>query len=114
MDAGLLQAVSPMVMGRSSNTMVVTPAPSGRVCVVSFAHRPHLHRTAGGSHDRQDPPVVVGQRGLVNAAAAVRDVPVRPLGAGRPGQEPLRAKLVKLADRGWLHKRDDGKFTARL
>ncbi|MEU9243494.1 hypothetical protein [Streptomyces sp. NPDC048385] len=28
--------------------------------------------------------------------------------------EPLRAKLVKLADRGWLHKRRDGKFTARL
>ncbi|MFE5584119.1 hypothetical protein [Kitasatospora sp. NPDC056531] len=28
--------------------------------------------------------------------------------------EPLRAKLVKLADRGWLHKRPDGKFTARL
>jgi len=24
--------------------------------------------------------------------------------------EPLRAKLVKLADRGWLHKRGDGKF----
>ncbi|MER8091719.1 hypothetical protein ABTZ57_43750, partial [Streptomyces sp. NPDC094048] len=28
--------------------------------------------------------------------------------------EPLRAKLVKLADRGWLHIRGDGKFTARL
>jgi len=28
--------------------------------------------------------------------------------------EPLRAKLTKLADRGWLHKRPDGKFTARL
>lgn len=28
--------------------------------------------------------------------------------------EPLRAKLVRLADRGWLHKRGDGKFTARL
>jgi len=27
--------------------------------------------------------------------------------------EPLRAKMVKLADRGWLHKRPDGKFTAR-
>ncbi|WP_326597902.1 hypothetical protein [Streptomyces sp. NBC_01803] len=25
--------------------------------------------------------------------------------------EPLRAKLTKLADRGWLHKRGDGKFT---
>ncbi|MFF3128116.1 hypothetical protein ACFVRD_38830 [Streptomyces sp. NPDC057908] len=28
--------------------------------------------------------------------------------------EPLRAKLTKLADRGWLHKRLDGTFTARL
>ncbi|MFD5141630.1 hypothetical protein ACFWMX_36330 [Streptomyces sp. NPDC058378] len=27
--------------------------------------------------------------------------------------EPLRAKMTKLADRGWLHKRPDGKFTAR-
>ncbi|WP_328688324.1 hypothetical protein OHA74_52125 [Streptomyces phaeochromogenes] len=27
--------------------------------------------------------------------------------------EPLRAKLAKLADRGWLHKRGDGRFTAR-
>ncbi|MFB7116328.1 hypothetical protein [Streptomyces sp. NPDC056291] len=27
--------------------------------------------------------------------------------------EPLRGKLTKLADRGWLHKRPDGKFTAR-
>ncbi|WP_225900730.1 hypothetical protein [Streptomyces sp. RLB3-17] len=27
--------------------------------------------------------------------------------------EPLRGKLTKLADRGWLHKRPDGKFTVR-
>ncbi|WP_241672348.1 hypothetical protein [Streptomyces sp. IB2014 016-6] len=27
--------------------------------------------------------------------------------------EPLRGKLTKLAGRGWLHKRPDGKFTAR-
>ncbi|MCX4399473.1 hypothetical protein OOK39_44585 [Streptomyces sp. NBC_00264] len=27
--------------------------------------------------------------------------------------EPLRAKLTKLADRGWLHKRPDGKYTTR-
>ncbi|WP_240119242.1 hypothetical protein [Streptomyces sp. MUM 2J] len=30
---------------------------------------------------------------------------------GKP--EPLRGKLTKLADRGWLHKRPDGKFTTR-
>jgi hypothetical protein len=28
--------------------------------------------------------------------------------------EPLRAKLVKLVDCGWLHKRGDGKVAARL
>ncbi|WUH42905.1 hypothetical protein OHA71_49120 [Streptomyces sp. NBC_00444] len=27
--------------------------------------------------------------------------------------EPLRAKMTKRADRGWLHKRPDGRFTAR-
>lgn len=27
--------------------------------------------------------------------------------------EPLRGKLTKLADRGWLHKRPDGRFTVR-
>ena len=35
-------------------------------------------------------------------------------GSVRGKLEPLRAKLVKLADRGWLHKRGDGRFTARL
>lgn len=28
--------------------------------------------------------------------------------------EPLRAKMTKLADRGWLYKRGDERFTARL
>ncbi|MET9909557.1 hypothetical protein ABZZ74_22610 [Streptomyces sp. NPDC006476] len=27
--------------------------------------------------------------------------------------EPLRAKMTKLADRGWLHKRPDGRFATR-
>lgn len=27
--------------------------------------------------------------------------------------EPLRAKMTKLADRGWLHKRPDGRFSTR-
>ncbi|MEV7526725.1 hypothetical protein AB0O21_39920, partial [Streptomyces sp. NPDC091371] len=27
--------------------------------------------------------------------------------------EPLRGRLTKLADRGWLHKLPDGKFTTR-
>ncbi|WP_329272021.1 hypothetical protein [Streptomyces pseudovenezuelae] len=28
-------------------------------------------------------------------------------------QEPLRTKMTKFADRGWLHKRPDGHFAAR-
>ncbi|MEU9624352.1 hypothetical protein ACIODT_38575 [Streptomyces sp. NPDC088251] len=28
--------------------------------------------------------------------------------------EPLRAKLVRLTDRGWLRKLPDGRFTTRL
>lgn len=28
--------------------------------------------------------------------------------------EPLRSKLVRLADRGWLRKLPDGRFTTRL
>ncbi|MGD3112592.1 hypothetical protein [Streptomyces sp. YGL11-2] len=27
--------------------------------------------------------------------------------------EPLRRKMTKFANRGWLHKRPDGRFTAR-
>ncbi|MFE6756098.1 hypothetical protein ACFVDQ_21255 [Streptomyces sp. NPDC057684] len=33
--------------------------------------------------------------------------------SGRGKLESLRAKMTKLADRGWLHKRPDGQFTAR-
>lgn len=47
-------------------------------------------------------------------------LPVRRLASGwawtrrlRGRLEPLRAKMTKLADRGWLHKRPDGRFTAR-
>ncbi|MER5689810.1 hypothetical protein [Streptomyces sp. NPDC002205] len=38
-----------------------------------LAHRPDLHRAAGGPHDRKDPAVVTGQRGLVASLTAVRD-----------------------------------------
>ena len=33
--------------------------------------------------------------------------------AGRGKLEPLRAKMTKVADRGWLAKRPDDRFTAR-
>ncbi|MFH8829022.1 hypothetical protein [Streptomyces lincolnensis] len=50
------------------------------------------------------------------AGRAARLVPDRAPGldTGVRGKlEPLRGKLTKPADRGWLHKRPDGRFTAR-
>ncbi|MFF3503332.1 hypothetical protein [Streptomyces sp. NPDC003247] len=55
-------------------------------------------------------------------AAAVTPTPARVTLVGeelgfevavRGKLEPLRAKMTKLAHRGWLHKRGDGRFTAR-
>ncbi|MFF4756863.1 hypothetical protein ACWD5R_44390 [Streptomyces sp. NPDC002514] len=61
------------------------------------------------------------RRILAIVRAAGGPVQVRTVGeelgleAGVRGKlEPLRAKMTRLADRGWLHKRPDGKFTARL
>lgn len=59
------------------------------------------------------------QRMLSIVAAADGPVMVKDVGAelgidttitGR--LEPLRRKLTKMSDRGWLHKRPDGKFTS--
>jgi hypothetical protein len=57
---------------------------------------------------------------LAIVGAADGPVQVRTVGeelglevAVRGKLEPLRAKMTKLADRGWLHKRLDGRFTAR-
>ncbi|WP_338106104.1 hypothetical protein [Streptomyces coelicoflavus] len=41
-------------------------------------------------------------------AASAPDVSVR------SKLEPLRGKLVRLVDRGWLRKQPDGRFTVRL
>jgi hypothetical protein len=50
----------------------------------------------------------------------VRPVTVRQIGEAfgldtgvRGKLEPLCGKLTKLTDRGWLHKRPDGRFTVR-
>ncbi|WP_329112265.1 hypothetical protein [Streptomyces sp. NBC_01353] len=56
------------------------------------------------------------------AIVRVADGPVQVRGVGeelgldvtaRGRVEPLRAKMTKLAHRGWVHKRPDGRFTAR-
>ncbi|MFF3710852.1 hypothetical protein [Streptomyces phaeochromogenes] len=59
-------------------------------------------------------------RAAAEAAAAVAPTPARVAGE-EPGLqvtvrgklEPLCAKMTKPADRGWLRKRGDGRFTAR-
>ncbi len=43
-----------------------------------LAHRPDLHRPVRGPYDREDLAVIAGQRGLVEALAAVRDQQDRP------------------------------------
>lgn len=60
------------------------------------------------------------QRILAAVRAAGSPVATRQIGEAlgvdtgvRGKLEPLRGKLTKLADRGWLHKRPDGKFTVR-
>jgi hypothetical protein len=60
------------------------------------------------------------QRILAAVRHAGGPVTVRQVGetlgleAGVRGKlEPLRGKLTKLADRGWLRKRPDGRFTVR-
>ncbi|MEE1752773.1 hypothetical protein [Streptomyces sp. SP18CS02] len=60
------------------------------------------------------------QRILAAVRQAAGPVAVRQIGevlgldTGVRGKlEPLRGKMTKLADRGWLHKRPDGRFAAR-
>ena len=60
------------------------------------------------------------QRILAAVRAAGSPVATRQIGEAlgvdtgvRGKLEPLRGKLSKLADRSWLHKRPDGKFTVR-
>ncbi|GHE11471.1 hypothetical protein GCM10010339_71470 [Streptomyces alanosinicus] len=60
------------------------------------------------------------QRILAAVRAAGSPVATRQIGEAlgadtgvRGKLEPLRGKPTKPADRGWLHKRPDGKFTVR-
>lgn len=60
------------------------------------------------------------QRVLAAVRSAGGPVPVGQVGEGlgldtgvHGKLEPLRGKLIRLADRGWPHKRPDGRFTVR-
>ncbi|WP_392749474.1 hypothetical protein [Streptomyces sp. LN590] len=93
---------------------VVAPAPArvaGRA-VLLVPHRSEI----------PDEAALPGDYRKILAIVRAADGPVQVSGVGaelglevtaRGKLEPLRAKLTKLADRGWLHKRGDGRFTAR-
>nr|WSY57194.1 hypothetical protein OG999_48430 [Streptomyces sp. NBC_00886] len=60
---------------------------------------------------RKIPAIVRAADGPVQIRAVGEEL--GPEVAVRGKLEPLRATMTKLADRGWLHKRPDGRFTAR-
>ena len=99
---------------RAEDAEVITPAPAqvaGRA-VLLVPHR---------SESPDEAAVPADYRKILQVVRDA-DAPVQVRGVGeklgldtavRGKLEPLRAKLTKLADRDWLHKRPDGKFTAR-
>ncbi|MFJ8028634.1 hypothetical protein [Streptomyces sp. NPDC096311] len=96
-DVGAAAAVSAKVAGRA---------------VLLIAHR----------SDAADEGALPGDYRKILAIVREADGPVQVRAVGerlgldasvRGKLEPLRAKMTKLADRGWLHKRGDGRFTAR-
>ncbi|WP_344031518.1 hypothetical protein [Streptomyces luteireticuli] len=52
--------------------------------------------------------------GYQRILVAVRQAAGPVMAQMRAGLEPLRAKLVRLVDRGWLRRLPDGRFTTRL
>ncbi|MFE2091535.1 hypothetical protein [Streptomyces sp. NPDC059460] len=92
----------------------VAPAPA-RVAGRAVLLVPHRSETP-------DEAALPGDYRKILAIVRAADGPVQAKGVGeelglevaaRGKLEPLRAKLPKLADRGWLHKRPGGRFTAR-
>ncbi|MGY3676884.1 hypothetical protein [Streptomyces sp. TE33382] len=76
------------------------------------------HREPGADEDMLPPDY---QRILAAVRQAAGPVMAREVGevvgvdvSVRAKLEPLRSKLVRLVDRGWLHNLPDGRFTIRL
>ncbi|MGW7613510.1 hypothetical protein ACWGKW_40990 [Streptomyces sp. NPDC054766] len=76
------------------------------------------HRTSGAEEATLPPDY---QRSLAAVRQSAGPVMARQVGevlgvdvSVRAKLEPLRGKLVRLADRGWLRKLPDGRFTTRL
>lgn len=92
----------------------VAPAPArvaGRA-VLLVPHRSETPDEAALPGDyRKILAIVRAADGPVQAKAVGEELGLEVSARGK--LEPLRAKLTKLADRGWLHKRPGGRFTAR-
>jgi hypothetical protein len=93
----------------------VAPAPGE---VGGRAVMPIPHRTSGVEETTLPPDY---QRILAAVRQAAGPVKARQVGDAlgidvsvRAKLEPLRGKLVRLVDRGWLRKLPDGRFTTRL
>ncbi|WP_328828925.1 hypothetical protein OHT77_15105 [Streptomyces sp. NBC_00252] len=93
----------------------VAPASAqvGRRAMLLVAHRSDsVDETAAPDDYRRILAIVRAAGGPVQVRAVGEEL--GPQAEVRGKLEPQRANPVKLADRGWLHKRRDGKFTARL
>ncbi|GAB2448215.1 hypothetical protein [Streptomyces incanus] len=93
----------------------VTPTPArmaGRA-VLLIPHRSETPDEAALPADYRKILVIVrAVGGLVQGRAAGEELGLEVAVRGK--LEPLRAKMTRLADRGQLHKRPDGRFTACL
>jgi len=111
-------AVAERVLARMSEQIageraVVASAQVGGRAVLLVPHRGDSVDEAALPGDyRRILAIVRGAGGPVQVRAVGEELGLQAEVRGK--LEPLRAKLVKLTDHGWLHKRPDGKFTARL
>jgi hypothetical protein len=101
-------------LAEAEAAVAVSPAPArvaGRT-VLLIPHRGEGHDEAALPGDyRKILAIVRAADGPVQVRAVGEELGLEVAVRGK--LEPLRAKMTKLADRGWLHKRPDGRFTAR-
>ncbi|MEV5758297.1 hypothetical protein AB0L61_16185 [Streptomyces tendae] len=110
--AKVLERMSEQLAGERASA-VSAPGQVGGQAVMLIPHR------GAGVEEATLPPGY--QRILAAVRQAAGPVMARQVGevlgvdvSVRAKLEPLRGKLVRLADRGWLRKLPDGRFTTRL
>lgn len=93
-------------------TVTPTPARVAGRAVLLVPHRSENPDNAALPADyRKILAIVRAADGPVRVRAVGEELGLQETVRGKP--EPLRAKMTKLADRGWPRKRRDGPFTAR-